>query len=251
MLDSLDRLVMALDPATMMEELGMTPDPWQARVLRSTAHRLLLLCGRQCGKSTATAILALHTTLFHPQQLVLLVSPSQRQSGELFRKVGDFYVALDRPVGAVQTTATTLSLANGSRVVSLPSLPATIRCYSGVKLLGIDEAAQVDDAVFVAVSPMLAASRGRLVAHSTPFGRRGWFHSAWSEEGPLWERVRATAEECPRISGEFLAEERRTLGERWYRQEYLCSFEETIDQVFSTESVLAAFDSTAQPLLLE
>jgi hypothetical protein len=73
-----------------------------------------------------------------------------------------------------------------------------------VGLLVIDEAVQVDDQVFIAVTPMLAASRGRLIALSTPFGRRGWFHNAWSGDDPTWERVRATAVECPRIDPSFL-----------------------------------------------
>src|ERR1041384_2381589 len=68
---------------------------------------------------------------------------------------------------------------------------------------------------------MLAVSRGRLVALSTPFGKRGWYHDEWHGEGE-WQRVKITAEQCSRIAPEFLAEERRAFGERWYRQESLC-----------------------------
>ena len=140
-----------------------------------------------------------------------------------------------------------IEFANGSRVVSLPGDEGTIRGFSGVSLLIIDEAARVDDNLYRAVRPMLAVSRGRLVALSTPFGQRGWFFDAWqsSEE---WERVRVTADECPRITPEFLAAERRTLGERWYRQEYLCSFEDTIDAVFSAEDIQAALSNDVKPL---
>jgi hypothetical protein len=244
----LGQLVMALDPAAMMEAVGLDPDPWQQRVLRSTAGRVLLLCSRQAGKSTTTAILALHTALFDPGALVLLLSPSQRQSGELFRKVTGFYADLGQIVPPEQETALSLTLQNGSRIVSLPASPETVRGYSGVRLLIIDEAAMVQDDLFVAVSPMLAVSQGRLLALSTPLGKRGWFYDSWENSQDPWERVRVTAEDCPRIDRAFLAQEKRTLGERWYRQEYLCSFEETIDQVFSTESVLAAFDSTVEPL---
>src|SRR5688572_5960019 len=67
----------------------MTPDPWQERVLRWTGKRLLLNCSRQAGKSTTTAILALHRAVTVPRSLILLISPSDRQSGELFRKVLD------------------------------------------------------------------------------------------------------------------------------------------------------------------
>jgi hypothetical protein len=233
-----------------MEAAGFEPDPWQALLLRSTADRILLLCARQCGKSTATAGLAFHTALFQPDSLVLLLSPSQRQSGELFRKVLSFHDGLGRPIGTEQVTATTLCLKNGSRIVSLPGSPETIRGYSAVRLLILDEAASVSDETFLAVNPMLSVSRGRMVCLSTPFGRRGFFHAAWEDHTTPWERFLVMAEECPRVNPEWLAEQKGLIGERWYRQEYLCSFEDTIDQVFSTASVLAAFETNEQPLFV-
>ncbi|MCG8456864.1 MAG: hypothetical protein MI919_11335, partial [Holophagales bacterium] len=64
---------------------------------------------------------------------------------------------------------------------------------------------------------MLAVSSGRLLALSTPFGTRGWWYEAWRSDEP-WERYEIPAAECPRISPEFLEEERRTMGEWWFRQ---------------------------------
>jgi hypothetical protein len=89
-------------------------------------------------------------------------------------------------------------------------------------------------------------SQGSLVALSTPFGKRGWLHDKWYGQGS-WERVRVTADQCPRITPEFLAEGRRALGERWYRQEYLCSFESAVDAVFAYEDIQAALCDDVQP----
>ena len=86
-----DDLATALDPARVMTRADLPPDPWQADLPRSRAQRALLLCTRQAGKSTVTAALALHEALYRPPALVLLLSPSLRQSGELFRKVATFY----------------------------------------------------------------------------------------------------------------------------------------------------------------
>src|SRR5262245_30493615 len=87
------------DPARILAWAGMLPDPWQARLLRSPSTRTLKLCTRQAGKSTTAAALALREALLQPGRLVLLLSPSQRQSGELFRdKVKRLYGALGRPV---------------------------------------------------------------------------------------------------------------------------------------------------------
>jgi hypothetical protein len=66
---------------------------------------------------------------------------------------------------------------------------------------------------------MLAVSRGRLVALSTPFGQRGWFFEEWQGTGP-WKKVRITWRDCPRILPEFIAEETRALGPAWVDQEY-------------------------------
>jgi hypothetical protein len=188
--------------------------------------------------------------LFGPPALVLVLSPSQRQSGELFRKVLDLFGALERPMGVTAESALRLELANGSRVVALPGDEKNIRCFSGVALLVIDEAARVADALYYAVRPMLAVSQGQLVALSTPFGKRGWFHDEWHGEG-AWERVKITASECPRIPAGFLAEERRALGERWFRQEYECSFEDTVAAVFAYEDIQAALSSEVQPWFAE
>ncbi len=241
-------LALALDPALTLQALGLAPDPWQAQVLRSQAQQSLLLCTRQAGKSTTTAALATHTACYVPESLILLLSPSLRQSQELFLKVMQTYEALGRPVPSKEASALRLTLVNGSRIVALPGKEATIRGFSGVRLLIVDEASRVDDALYFSVRPMLAVSGGRLVALTTPFGKRGFFHEEWTNGGTPWQRVKVTAYDCPRISPQFLESERAALGDRWFNQEYLCEFSDTIDQVFAYEHVMGALDPQVQPL---
>jgi hypothetical protein len=187
--------------------------------------------------------LALREALLRPNSLVLLLSPSERQSAELFNdKVMRLYNGLGRPVGASRETELGFVLANGSRVVALPGTQKSVRGYSGVRLLVVDEASQVGDDLYYSIRPMLSVSRGLLVALSTPFGQRGWFFAEWQRPA-AWERIRVTADQCPRIDPAFLAEEEATLGPRWFRQEYLCSFEDPIDAVFSYEFIRAASDA--------
>jgi hypothetical protein len=162
----------------------------------------------------------------------------------------DLFGALGRPMGVTAESALRIEFANGSRVVALPGDEKNVRCFSGVAMLIIDEAARVADALYCSVRPMLAVSRGRLVALSTPFGKRGWFHVEWHSESN-WKHVRITAEQCPRITPEFLAEEKKALGDRWYRQEYLCDFSETLDAVFRAEDIARAFDNNLKPLFGE
>ncbi len=238
-------LAIACDPVRLAERAGLSPDPWQRDVLHSSASRLLLNCSRQAGKSTITSVLAVHTALYDPGALILLLSPSLRQSQELFRKCLDTYRAVDRPVPPESESALRLTLENGSRIVSLPGKEGSIRGYSGVRLLIIDEAARVEDALYMSVRPMLAVSAGRLIGLSTPFGTRGWWYEAWRGDEP-WERYEIPAAMCPRIPAAFLAEERRNMGEWWYAQEYECRFMEGQTSVFTREEVERAFAEEVQ-----
>jgi hypothetical protein len=235
------------DPAQLMTLAKFAPDPWQQKLLRSQAHQILLLCSRQAGKSTVAAALAIRTALLQPRALILILSPSTRQSGELFRKAKDIFNALGRPVAIAAESALRLELANGARIVTLPGKEGTVRGFSDVSLLIIDEAARVCDSLYYSVRPMLAVSRGRLVALSTPFGKRGWFHAEWTGAGE-WERVQIAADQCSRISSQFLAEEKRALGDRFFRQEYQTSFEDVVDAVFAYADIQAALSDDVKPL---
>ncbi len=155
---------------------------------------------------------------------MLLVSRSHRQSKELFRTVLGFYGRLRSPLRGRQT-AEELQLTNLSRIVCLPCREEAIRGYSDIGLLIIDEAARVPDDLYRAVRPMLAVSGGRLICLSTPYGKRGFFHDAWARGGADWHRIEVSATRMERIAPGFLAQERRAMGESWYRQEYLGSFE--------------------------
>jgi len=226
-------LARALDPVLFARTVGIDPDEWQQKLLLSTQKRILLNCCRQAGKSTIVAIYALWQALNKPDCSVLILSPSLRQSSELFKKVIHFYEELNKPVPADTETALTLELSNGSRIVSLPGTEKTIRGFSGVSLLLLDEAALVSDDLYRSVRPMIAVSNGRLIALSTPRGKRGFFYEAWEHGGPTWERYRVTAVECPRISKAFLEEELDALSSRYYEQEYFCTFHENDACLFS------------------
>ena len=125
-----------------------------------------------------------------------------------------------------------------------------MRGFSAVSLLLVDEASRVSDDLYLALRPMLAVSRGTLWLMSTPFGKRGFFYETWERGGPGWMRVRVTAPECPRIAPEFLVQDRLEMGERWFRQEYLCEFEDAVSSVFDRDLVERAFTDEFEPLVI-
>ena len=140
---------------------------------------------------------------------------------------------------------------NGSRVMSLPGKADTFVGFSP-DLLIIDEASRVPDDTYRACRPMLAVSGGRLVCLSTPFGKRGFFYEEWERQNAAvtqgkrlpWEAYRVPVSQCPRISKEFLEEERMSLGDRWFRQEYETSFEDPVGAVFTSEQVKGLMSGT-------
>lgn len=240
-------LIRSLDWAEVMRDSGREPDPWQERVLRSTANRQLLLCARQSGKSTTCGALAAASALYDPG-LVLLVAPAQRQAIELFRKAVEVYHALDHVPRIVNESAMRLELANGSRIIALPGTEGTIRGYSAAKTIIVDEASRVDDDLMTALRPMLITTRGRLLALTTPWGKRGWFYEAWEHGGERWQRTKITVHDNPRADLEELAAQREELGEWKYRQEYECEFVDTEEQFFASELIEAALTDEVQPL---
>lgn len=239
-------LAAALDPVIFAQDrLAFGPDEWQSDFLRETGNSLLN-CSRQSGKSTTTAVKGLHVATYEPGSLVLLVSKAFRQSQELFGKVTGFRKRLEPGPVLIEDNKLSATFENNSRVVCLPGSGDTIRGFSGPRLIIEDEAAFVDDGVYTAVRPMLAVSGGQLVLMSTPHGRRGHFYEA--HKSGEFRNFKVTADQCPRISKEFLERERRALGDSLFRQEYFCEFLDTVDQVFKTEHIERAISADVAPL---
>ncbi len=182
-------------------QLGFAADDRQAAVLDSQAKRGILNCTRQWGKSTVLAVKAVHRAWTEAGSLVLVASPSERQSAEFVRKAAGFLMRLGVPRRGDGDNASSLALPNGSRIVGLPGTEGTVRGFSAVSMLLIDEAARVQDATYKSLRPMLAVGKGDLWLMSTPRGQRGFFYESWINGGETWERHSVPATECPRIRG--------------------------------------------------
>lgn len=245
------------DPAQLMTDSGMRPDPWQAALLRSSHKRKQLLSSRQVGKSRTVSNVALKQVLLRPDQFVVIVSRSEKQAVEMFREhLLPTWKTLGYPLKVRQPTKGELRLGNGGRILILAHSPDTDVGKSGVHLLIIDEASRVSDEMYAVTSPFLATTDGDLILLSSPNGKIGFFWRAWDEEADVWERTRVTAaymphltpHYCPRISPAFLDKERRSKGERWYRQEYETSFEDAEGAAFSQDAIDAAISVGGVPL---
>ncbi len=246
-----DLMARALDPVIFAKSiLPFALDGMQEKVLRSNAKRLILNNHRQWGKSLISAIKALHRAIYYPGSLILLLSPSLRQSSELFRKVSECCTMVKELPEKVEDSKLFLKFANGSRIISLPGREGTVRGYSGAALIIIDEASRVLDDLYLTIRPMLAVSEGDLMLISTPQGKRGFFYDIW-KDGKNWTKYKVTAEKTAHISKEFLEEERQSMPERWHQQEYMCEFLDIEGMAFSTDLVDKMFSNDIKPIFGE
>ena len=237
-----------LDPVLWIKDcLEFEPDTWQEKALRFTGQKMILNCCRQSGKSTTAAALALHRAIFFPNSLILLISASQRQSAELFRIVTTLLEKLPDQPRRTENNRLSLTFENNSRVVSLPSSEQTVRGFSGPDMIICDEASRISDDLFYSLRPMLAVSQGKLLLLSTPFGKRGFFFDEFTGDNN-YMKITITADDCPRISEEFIKSELDVIGKWWVEQEYFCQFKQEVTSLFTYEEVNSALDYTIEPM---
>lgn len=227
--------------------LDFHADPLQTEVLDSPDRRVILNASRQFGKSVMAAARIAHQAIHYPGSEIIIASPGQRQSGELFYKVKSLLPRLGLRPKSDGINEHSLLFPNGSRIVGLPDAPDHVRGFSGTALLIIDEAAYASAELYVAVMPFLATSNGTMWVISTPRGQSGLFYDLWhNEKLSHWRRFRLTADQCPRISAEFLAEMKLIHPARYW-EEFMCEFRAATTQVFDRETLDRCQDDAYEP----
>jgi hypothetical protein len=225
-------------PVEFAMSVGIEPDPWQVEVLASDHPRKILCCGRQTGKSTVGAVLAIHKALTKPGSTVLCVAPGERQAKLIFKKAARFYEMAGYPLPAHSRRMTGLELSNGSVIEALPAVERTTRGYS-VDLLVVDEAGAVADMDYHGILPALIATQGEQVLLSTPRGKRGFFHEIW-HGAEDWQRMLVRSDEVGCIRPEDLEVFRSSMPEQFFSQEFFCEWLDTEGSLFSYDDIQAA-----------
>ena len=217
----------------------MNLDKWQKDVL-TTKGNLCLRSGRQVGKSTIIAIKAGDYALFHKKKTIMVIASVERQAQLLFEKILSHIVIKNKfaiKTGKDRPTKHKLMLKNGSTIHCLPTGESGygIRGFT-IDLLIADEAAFIPEAVWSAVTPMLAVTHGNIILLSTPFGREGYFARCFQDQA--YTTFHVSSEECSRIDSEFLAHEKKTMTKLQYQQEYLGEFVDNLMQWFNDDLII-------------
>ena len=217
----IEREIGWLDPVyTFREAYGFDPLAWQVPYLESTDNAVILK-GRQVGASTTGAAICIRYVRHYPNFLAAIVSPSMKQSTEVKLKARNGLIRLGENI--VQDSQDTLALDNGSRIISLPGSPKSVRGWSAGILI-IDEAAFLDPETFLAARATVAATGGRTIVQSTPISPYGQFFDLFNTPDPGWTKYQVSSEDVSTISADFLASERSKLTDDEYAQEYLGQF---------------------------
>jgi len=209
-------------------------DSFQQKIFDAPGN-ICVRSGRQIGKSTVISVKAGEKAVKNPNMNIMVIASVERQAQLLFEKILDYvyrnyknYISKgkDRP------TKHKLKLKNGSVIHCLPTGESGygIRGFT-IDLLIADEAAFIPEAVWTAVTPMLAATGGDTILLSTPFGRDGYYYRCFSD--PKFTSFHRSSEDCPRIDKEFLAHEKEWMTDLQYAQEYLGEFVDKLRQFFS------------------
>jgi len=193
---------------------------------------VILMEGRQQGKTTTSAAYILWTTLFSPNKTVAILANKAAAAREVLSRYQLMYEHL--PVWLQQGVTTwnkgDIELENGSKVFTAATSSSAIRGRS-VNMLYVDEAAIIPNTVaeefFTSVYPTISAGETtKILLSSTPLGYnhfwKFWNDAEEDRNGfvnlfiPYWE--------IPGRDEAWANEQRRLLGDLKYNQEVLCKF---------------------------
>ena len=219
---------------------GFRPHKSQRRVIDSlieTDAKYHIACiSRQWGKTIMAQNMLLYWAINEPNSVILWVSPVYSQANrvqkELVRAISNGGIIKQNNYSSNE-----LTLLNGSTIYFRSAERYdNIRgftCDYGV----IDEAAFIhNDAFREAIEPVFLVRGKRVLFISTPKGRN-FFYDLYqlglSPDHPNYVSYRGKSAESPFISHEAIAEARKTLPEKVFKQEYEAEFIDNGGEVFS------------------
>jgi hypothetical protein len=221
-MSELRELAYKVDPVLWVREvLGIEPASWQQDFLRAPrGASIIALTARQAGKTTTAAWAIAHHMVYTPGSLSVIACPAQTQSGEAVRRVREVLLKIDANLKSDHVYG--IELKNGSRVRALPGSDDSVRGLTVDGWIVADEAARVSENLIAALRPMRARRpEARFAMMSTAWSRTDPFWTAWTNDNSSWMRLQATADVPGLYAPEFLENERRELGEKYFKQEYL------------------------------
>ena len=203
-----------------------------------SARPLVCVTGRQIGKDFTIACFALWEAIVRANSRVLIVSAAQRQSDLLNDRILAFIAGNDHLYASVEKSGREeLRFKNNSAVYFLPAT-GLIRGYTEITRAIFNEARDIPEIAYDAVTPMLSRRNGSLAVFSTPLGRAGRLWELWNS--PLYEKVQVRSDQNKYLDKAFLEAERDRMSNASYRCEYEGEFVASQANYFDPDSIQKA-----------
>jgi len=213
--------------------LDIKLDDWQKEYIMHKGNTVVR-AGRQSGKSFAESLRVALFALLNSKTSTLIIASVDRQSVELLEKIKAQIMGLAKNQIKGRPTFHKIELKNGSKIMAEPAGQTGygLRGFTVDKLVA-DEAHYIPDAVFVAIRPMLATTGGTLDLLSTPRGNEGFFYDCFQSDD--FHKIHIMSKDCPRISDEFLEQEKKRMTKLEFCQEYEAEFLDSLMAFFTKD----------------
>ena len=214
-----------------------TPHPGQKQIIEGFAdskHKFgVVSTGRQMGKSLLAQNLMLYWLLSNPKQKGCWIAPIYNQCRKVFQELTN---ASHEIIVKHNKSELTIEFINGSTLIFLSSERAdSIRGFS-FNYMVVDEASYVaENAINEAIMPTLSALGKKCLIISTPKSKN-WFYTYYLkgfDESGDYISFRGVSTDNPHISQQFINDQRKSLPESIFRQEYLAEFTDAGSDVFT------------------
>lgn len=218
--------------------------PYQRKIFSDQSKFIICKIARQCGKSLTIAARSVYKSISVPKNLTVIISVNQRSADELLKKVKQWSEACKTVapnlVGYTET-ASSVTYQNGSRILSLPANPESLRGFSGDIIL--DEFALVQDdveiwrAVLPVVTSKMAGTEHTVTVASTPTSLDTQFAKIWNDTSGKWSKHSYTIYDCVKQGLKADPEELKTVvnDDLIWQTEYLAEFASTAGEAFPRE----------------
>jgi hypothetical protein len=213
------------------------------------AKNLVVVSGRQVGKDFTIASFSLWESIVRPNSKIVIVSAAQRQSDLLNDRILSFIAGNDQLYASVlKAGREELRFKNASAIYFLPAT-GLIRGYTEVTRCFVNEARDVPDTVYDAITPMLSRRNGHLSIFSTPLGRVGYLWEVWSSL--LFEKVHVASRQNKYLDPAYLQAERDRMSSMSYSCEYEGEFQSSQQNYFDPISIEKAVEDYELSLIYD
>lgn len=239
-------------------------DPWQQEILDCKGH-VLLNKGRQTGGTETFAHKAGRYLMDNPNHQIVCVSDTLEQAENIIIMVLDYledkcYKDVDR--GKHKPTKTRVWLNNKAHIISRPvgNTGDAVRSFTG-NILYVDEASLMPRSFWTAAKPILFTTGGDIWASSTPKGkyekgkgtRPTYYYEAYVNKHKRFTVIENTSEwvankrkigkywtlEKRKNAIQHLKEEKESMSETEYAQEYLGRFMDDVAQWYPDDLTIS------------